>query len=123
MSRDASISFDWAGDERRFRLAIGQLRELQEKCSAGPMEIMSRLQGGTWRIDDVRETMRLGLIGGGTPPGEALGLVRRYVDDRPFGECVSFALFVLMAAIYGTDQEPAPGKAEPAESLPTTAAA
>jgi len=61
--------------------------------------------------------------GGGTPPGEALGLVRRYVDDRPFGECVSFALFILMAAIYGTDQEPAPGKAEPAESLPTTAAA
>ena len=54
MSRDASISFDWAGDERRFRLAIGQLRELQEKCSDGPMEIMSRLQGGTWRIDDVR---------------------------------------------------------------------
>lgn len=85
MSSDGSVSLAWADGDYRFRLPIGQLRELQDKCGAGPQEIYSRLMDGTWRVDDLRETIRLGLIGGGVDPVRALALVRNYVDppERP----------------------------------------
>jgi hypothetical protein len=48
-----------------FALWYGQLHELQEKTDAGPLVIYNRVLSGTWRYDDVRETIRLALIGGG----------------------------------------------------------
>jgi len=111
MSSDGSITFPWADGEYRFRLAIGQLRELQDKCDAGPAQIAHRLGVGLWRVDDVRETLRLGLIGGGMKPVEALILVKRYVDERPWMESVNPAQLVLMAALVGDPNEPV-GKGE-----------
>lgn len=115
MSRDASISVAWGDGEHRFRLAIGQLRELQEKADAGPAEILDRLSSGRWRINDVRETVRLGLIGGGMSPPEAHKLTVRYVDDRPWLESVPIAQAVLMAALIGVPEEPV-GKEAAAEA-------
>lgn len=115
MSRDGSISLVWGDGEHRFRLPIGQLRELQEKCAAGPAEIVERLTAGRWRVDDVRETIRLGLIGGGMAPGEAYTLTVRYVDERPWLENVAPAQAVLMAALVGVADEPV-GKAGAAEA-------
>jgi hypothetical protein len=115
MSRDATITLTWGDGEHRFRLAIGQLRELQEKADAGPAEIVDRLSSGRWRIDDVRETIRLGLIGGGMAPGDAYRLTVRYVDERPWLENVRPAQAVLMAALVGAPDEPV-GKAEAAEA-------
>jgi hypothetical protein len=114
MSRDGSITLTWGDGEHRFRLAIGQLRELQEKCDAGPAEIAVRLADGRWRVNDVRETIRLGLIGGGMPPGDALKLTVRFVDERPWLESVPAAQAVLMAALVGAPEEPVgkPGAAE-----------
>jgi len=112
MSRDASISFDWADGHHTFRLPIGQLRELQEKTGVGPLRLFQRLMDGSWMIDDAREVLRLGLIGGGARPDEALRLVRQYVDARPMMESQSPAMLVLGAALHGTDQEPQPGKEE-----------
>jgi hypothetical protein len=119
MSSDGSITFPWADGEYRFRLAIGQLRELQDKSNAGPAELVQRLTVGTWRVDDIRETLRLGLIGGGTKPTEALVLVKRYVDDRPWLENVHPAHAVLMAALVGDPNEPV-GKDEAAATEPET---
>src|SRR6185312_3542608 len=98
MSR--TLKEDFGGAEREFRLGIGELRELQGKCEAGPATILARLlafqpqaigmkrpvaknyelgesdpdygadcniysllrtTGNDWRVDDVRETIRLGL--------------------------------------------------------------
>lgn len=101
MSADASITMAWGDGEHRFRLAIGQLRELQDKCGAGPAEILRRVADGTWRVDDLREVLRLGLIGGGKAPLEALALVQRYVDERPLLESVMPARAVLLAALVG----------------------
>ena len=105
MSRDASISFDWADGHHTFRLPIGQLRELQEKTGVGPLRLLQRLMDGSWMVDDAREVLRLGLIGGGFKPDEALRLVRRYVDERPLLEAQPTAVVVLAAALRGTDQE------------------
>lgn len=105
MSASAKTLFTWADGEHDFRLAIGQLRELQEKCGAGPAEIHNRLAAGTWRVDDIRETIRLGLIGGGMTPTDALVLVTRYVDNRPLMENVVAAQAVLLVALIGAPDD------------------
>lgn len=114
MSGDASIALKWADGDHVFRLPIGQLRELQEKTGIGPNELLSRLASGTWRIDDIRETIRLGLIGGGKPPISALALCERYVDARPWLENAPYARSILLAALVGVPDDPA-GKAEAVE--------
>jgi hypothetical protein len=118
MSRNGSVTLTFGDGEHLFRLALGELRELQEKCDAGPQEIARRLQGGTWRIDDVREPIRLGLIGGGMKPADAYVTVKRYVDERPaWAENALVAFSVLAAAIVGVEEEPL-GKARAGKRKP-----
>jgi hypothetical protein len=87
------------------------------------------LGGGSAMIADVRETLRLGLIGGGSAMvnGEEIEvgpmLAKRLVDDyvypaRPFAEGVVLAWRVLHAAIHGVQlkkkaTEPGEGSAPP----------
>jgi len=111
MSRDAKITLDWADGSHDFRLAWKQLIELQEKCDAGPNVVLQRLFDGTWRMQDISETIRVGLIGGGMKPSDALKLVRTYVEDRPPMENVLFAQAVLGAGLMGARDETL-GKAE-----------
>lgn len=106
MSRAAEVRLKWPDKERLFRLRIAQLRELQEKTGAGPKELFDRVSIGAWRVDDIRETIRLGLIGGEeTTVIEALNIVERYVDDRPLAENVPVAQAILLAAIVGVEDE------------------
>lgn len=105
MDGSARTTLVWADGEHTFRLAIGQLRELQDKCAAGPMEIMHRLSVGTWRVDDIRETIRLGLIGGGKTPVDAMLLTVRYVDNRPLAENVAVAQGILLVALMGNPDD------------------
>lgn len=118
MSRDASVTLDFAGERRVFRLAIGQLRALQEACGAGPLQIYRRLLEGGWRIDDLRETLRLGLIGGGATDALATRLVRQTVDDfgTPPMELLPPAKAILLAALFGVPDEALPEDAQPGEA-------
>lgn len=111
MSRAAEVTIDWAEGEHLFRLRLSQIRELQEKCDKGPMRILRDLEGDGWRVDDLREVIRLGLIGGGMEPVKALRLVQSYVDDRPFAENIGIARAIVFAAVIGVpNQEETPGK-------------
>ncbi|MBZ9943438.1 gene transfer agent family protein [Mesorhizobium sp. BR1-1-13] len=105
MARDARVEMDWADGTYAFRLAWGQLSELQEKCDAGPYVVLGRLQTGQWRVEDVSNVIRLGLIGGGLEPIKALKLVRTYVEDRPPMESVLYAHGILSAALHGAPEE------------------
>lgn len=87
-------------------LGIEHHRELQEKTGAGPYAVMRRIVAGDWRIDDLRETIRLGLIGGGMEAHRALVLTMRYVDARPKLEAVDPALKILDIALSGWTDEP-----------------
>lgn len=99
---NGKVDLTWADGDYPFNIAkIGQTLELEEKCDAGVAEIFTRLREGRWRFNDARETIRLGLIGGGMKPTEALVLTRRYVDDRPWQESVPIATMILMAAMVG----------------------
>lgn len=107
MNRDAKFRAPFGGAEQTFRLAIGELRELQECCKAGPFEIFRRMLTGTWLVDDIRETIRIGLIGGGMDAKSALGLTVRYVDELT-GEWEanrSIACQVLECALLGPEDE------------------
>lgn len=115
MSRNGSIDLDFGDGTYTFRLAIGQLRELQESINKARVKLGATLIGpGTlynliasrdaWP-HEIRDVMRLGLIGGGMKPADALDLVRRYVEERPIAETSVHALLVLGAALFGTPEE------------------
>jgi Phage tail tube protein, GTA-gp10 len=119
MSADGSVTFAWGDGEYRFRLGIGELQELQDKCNAGPFEIYQRLATGAWRVNDVREPIRLGLIGGGMDAMRALGKVGKYIAPAQFLPNVVAARRIMLAALFG-DPDDILGKAtgETAEATP-----
>ncbi len=110
MARNAEIAFAWGDGTYSFRLAFGELAELQEKTGVGPQLLLSRLIDGSWRVADAYDTIRLGLIGGGKSPVEALTLCDRYVRERPLLESLSPAKAILLAALSGVEGEEWPGK-------------
>lgn len=105
MPRDGSIVLAWGDGDHRFRLPIGQLRELEEKRSGGLFELFDRMVRRTCRIDDIREIIRLGLIGGGIGQTDgmnakaAMELVDRYLDDWPRQDSWAAAVRIIDAAI------------------------
>lgn len=113
---DSKVEVAWGDGDHVFKLNLGLIRELQDKCKAGPAEIAERLSTGRWRIDDIREPIRLGLIGGGMKPVDALALVKRYVDERPLAENVLTAQAVIMAVLYGVPGDPVGKKEEAGET-------
>lgn len=120
MSRDARIELDWADGTYAFRLAWGQLVELQEKCDAGPYVVLNRLYGGQWKVEDIAHVIRLGLIGGGTKPADALRLTRAYVEAYPPLDNVLIAQAVLAAGLQGAPEEKVGEGEGEAETASTT---
>lgn len=109
------VELEWGDGTHSFNIAkIAQVFELEDKCGCGVNEVFSRLRDGRWRLNDIRETIRLGLIGGGKNPADALLLTKRYVDDRPWAENILVAQTILMAAIVGVEGDN-PAKKEDAD--------
>lgn len=121
MSRDAQITLPWADGDYTFRLGWGELELLQEACGAGPYVVFNRLLDDSWKMGDLSHTIRLGLIGGGKTPVEALKLVREYVEKRPPMESVIFAQGILQAGLAGASEEKVgeSGAANPEENRST----
>lgn len=106
MSRAAEISLPFAGEDRLFRLPLGRIRALQEKTDCGPYELHRRIGLGTWRIDDIRETLFQGMIGGGLEVAKAQKVLETNFDGLPIMQFVPTANAVLMAALSGVEDEP-----------------
>lgn len=105
MSRKAEVTLNCWDGEYEFRLRIGELITLQEKCDAGPYAIAARLSDGTWRVQDIRETLRLGLVGAGTKQEDARRLIEQHVDRVPLADNVGNAQAVVLSAVIGVDDE------------------
>jgi hypothetical protein len=102
MAVNGEIELSWADGQHKFNVAkLKCVLELEEKCGVGFAEIYQRLVQGKWYFNDIRETLRLGLIGGGLPPDRALALINRYVDGEPMAQNVLPAQAVIMAALVG----------------------
>ncbi|HEY1878429.1 MAG TPA: gene transfer agent family protein [Caulobacteraceae bacterium] len=128
MSRGGDVTRLWGDQERSFRLGIGEWRKIQETCNAGPAEIASRLSMwaamqarmpkasfldllaagglGAWRVDDIREPIYRGLIGGGMAPTAAGRLMLDLHDSRPLTENIALALEIVLASLVGPEDEP-----------------
>jgi hypothetical protein len=122
MSATGTRSIIWANGEDVFCLAkVGLILDLEDKCKAPFAVIMARLENGAWGLNDVRETIRLGLIGGGMNPEKAMAAVRNHVDENPLSHSVLVAYEVVRTVVFGVPDDPVgkdppEGKAKPAEA-------
>jgi len=132
MSADGSVELTFAGDLRKFRLDIDGLIALQDKRNSGPLEIAYRLQLGTWRLEDIQDTIRIGLIGAGVDGSIAKRLVDVNVKPGKITEHVLVAQAIILAALQGVPDDPvgkdqataqAPGATDASPPPPTTATA
>lgn len=113
MSRSAKARAPFGDSVYDFQLTIGQLEELQELTDAGPEEIYQRISEGRWRLADLRQTLRLALIGGGVDQFKALALVERYAGPGDFLALKPLCLSIIAAALVGaTDEDKPKGEME-----------
>lgn len=111
----AEVTALFGDGEHTFRLTVPCLIELEQKCDAPFTVVLHRLTTGAYKIEDVRQTVRLALIGGGKSPVEALTLVRRYIDETPpLEEGLKVARLALMGVLFGFGEAPL----QPAGSAP-----
>jgi len=101
------MQLNWVGGEHEFALKIGQLRALQKACDAGPEEVLTRIWSGSWRVDDLLEVIRLGLIGGGEIDAKDAGtMVSALFEKHPVLMFKPVAQAILMDALIGDTDDP-----------------
>jgi hypothetical protein len=112
MTHDARVTLAWGeGEATVFRLPFGLAADLEQTYA--PLSVYEMLElalRSRLPLRIVRDVLRIGLIGGGATPAEALRLVRIYCEQRPFTESQIPAIKVLEAALLGPTGETA-GKA------------
>ena len=104
MHRHGEVTVSWADGDHAFRLGLGELQELEEKFDRSIFVIAERLSSSTATSLEIREVLRIGLIGGGMKATDALALIRRYVDELPLFESLAAAKIVAMAALMRLDK-------------------
>ena len=134
------IDLAFADGTYRFALGLLQIHELQTKCGVGIGAIYALVVQGrvadditvghpayaAYHLEDLRETIRQGLIGGGEGLVDGLAvkvsalraneLVERYLADMPLVEQWNLAAAILYAKIEGykptdgSDKKKAPRK-------------
>lgn len=114
----AEVELKWADGKYLFALKLKQIEELQRLCGAGLGEITQRLLvEERWKVCDIVETLRLGLIGGGTLPLRARELIETYVDGHPLADprdpnnSKVTAQAVIGAVYFGVEEAGDEGKA------------
>lgn len=120
MKRDARLIRPFGDGEHVFRLGIKELEELEDLCDRGFVGILQQLLAKQGSVREIRHTIRLGLIGGGMAPLDALSMVSRHIDGRIMEDGLEgpmlLAVAILRAVLWGlTDEaeemgEESPGK-------------
>lgn len=119
----AEVSAEWCGETRHFRLTVGGILELEQKCAAPFGTVFARVNSGDYHVTDLLQVVRLGLIGGGLSPRDAAAAMEMHAfPARPLAELHTVARIVLAAAVVGFEVAPLPGKrkaaARPPASMP-----
>lgn len=90
--------------ERDFALTDPMIAELEAKTGTGIGALYLKIVGSQFRLSDLTEIIRLGLIGAGTNPQEADRLVKTYGENRPLDEVFPLALSIIDARWSGVEQ-------------------
>ena len=97
--------------ERDFALPATMIQELERKRGAAFGAVLNRVRARQFYFDDIAETIRLALIGGGTSAQEADALIAAYVaaDGAALIEAQILAADILLDRYAGKDavNEPA----------------
>ena len=101
---DISFRAFFGDAERDFALTDAMVTELEAKTQTGIGALYLRIVGSQFRLTDLTEIIRLGLIGAGTNPEEAARLVRTYGENRPLDEVFPLALSIIDARWSGVEQ-------------------
>ncbi|SFH23250.1 gene transfer agent family protein [Ensifer sp. OV372] len=92
--------------EKTFAFPTRELiEELERKTGHAIGALFRRFRTSDYSFMDVLQVLRLGLIGGGTPPREADQLVALYGIGRPLAESFAVADGVITALFFGTEVE------------------
>jgi hypothetical protein len=87
--------------EKTFALTNEMIHELERKTGIGIGALYVRVIRQDFHFDDLVEIVRTGLIGGGTPPIDAQGLIDAYAKTRPIVELLPLAFEILDARWTG----------------------
>lgn len=124
MRLSAEVELAWGPGVFTFGLKAKQIEELERICKEGIGRICMRAFSGVdYNYTMLRETIRLGLIGGGTAPVTAAELVNTYVDGQPIdppadpSSTLKTATAILKAVHFGWEDLP---DAPPGEPLKAT---
>lgn len=97
----------WPAGEHSFRLGIGELRGVEQRCEAGCAVVLMRLLASQFKIDDVVSTLRLGLIGGGMSEREAQKTVDAALEvASPYALAVTAADVLRRFIMWETPDQP-----------------
>ena len=95
------ITLQWPGGEHQFSLDWAQLRALESIADIGPLALLQSIQTGNWKLDDLLNTIRLGLIGAGMDTVEAKRAVSAAAELHPPAAFVQTAILALAAGVMG----------------------
>lgn len=109
-----AIVRDYAGAERKFRLRVADILDLEEATKRPISELYGAIIGQKFRIEDIRQTVIRGLVGGGCPVDEAKRLVSERIDALPLIEHVIIAQSLMVTTMTGI--EPPAGDAKRADT-------
>lgn len=116
------VTLPWADGDYTFRLTLSGLEEIENKFDKSIFVIVSDLGERKARSSEILEVLRVGLIGGGMAPVDALAKVRLYVDQRPLDENRDTAYAVALQGlmrVHSSEMEPPSGEADAAEESPS----
>jgi len=108
MSTYARFTELFADGEYTFDLDIDQAIEFEKKLEKSLYATCINMTRGIWFVEDVKEIVRLALIGGGMRPVDALRLVTTYVEKRPIAENTALCVRILEAAFFGQEEKEKP---------------
>ncbi|WP_331814635.1 gene transfer agent family protein [Aurantimonas sp. A2-1-M11] len=127
--KHGTVVLEWADGEYPFRLSLAEMGELEDKRDKGVWTLLKSLRDASCHTKDVVEVVRLGLIGGGMSPVEAMRKVRFYCEERPIEESRIIAFGILGASMSrlpgdkGEEASSDTGEAEPAGTTDSTSPA
>ena len=99
--------------EKNLALTPTLIRELERTTGHGIGALFNRLTRSEYSFHDILETVRLGLIGGGTSPQEAANLVAVY-GTNPLAQTSTIAISILSDVMFGPEEQPAQADEVPA---------
>jgi Phage tail tube protein, GTA-gp10 len=108
------VTKSWADGEYTFRLREAEMKAIQSNAKTGLYTVFKRIMTGDAYIEDLTETIRLGLIGGGTDPKDAKRLVNDYVlQPQRFNEALDLAQEIFSTSLEGYWGEELPNPQAP----------